>query len=315
MIFRFMMILSRIACLFPESVGRTIAAGLGMTASRIWIPERSRILETMDRVYHRLGKHPPRPLFEIIDRMFIHFSLVAYESLRFPLLTTDLLQTRMVFHGVENLEAALAPGKGVILAVPHLGSWEMLGAAIAHRGYPLHSFYLAQKENDIGTALDYFRGYSKIVLHDRDRGGLGALKALKYGEALGMIADQDGGNHGVYIDFLGHWVSMPAGPANWSLKLGAALVPLYCLRQGRSTQYDAWFFPALGTEQGRNHEERVIARTRRLSAMTESWILAHPDQYLWFYDRFKPRHHVYLASLKTTGMTIQSGDAVYRPSA
>lgn len=334
-----MMFLSRFACAVPESVGRVAAVGLGMIASRVWLPERVRLLETIDRVYHRKRLLPPRPVPEIIDRLFVHFALVAFESLRFPVFTTEQICSRTTFHGEEHLKRAMARGKGVILAVPHLGSWEMLGAAIAHRGYPLHSFYLAQKENDLGSALDFFRTYSNVILHDRDRGGLGALKALRKGEILGMIADQDGGNHGVYLDFLGHWVSMPAGPANWSLKLGSALVPLFGLRRGRSTQYDAWFFPAIDADPEvapqagshvdpqielqstpevipeDTHENRVIARTKCLTAMTESWILQHPDQYLWFYDRFKPRHHAHVAALKASGSCMRGGGAVYRPAA
>ena len=90
---------------------------------------------------------------------------------------------------------------------------------------------MAQKDGGIGEILDHFRTYSKIVLHDRDRGGVAALRALKKNEILGMIADQDGNKNGIYTDFLRHWVSVPAGPANWSLKTGADLLPLYSFAQ------------------------------------------------------------------------------------
>lgn len=298
-------------CHLPERLARSIAGGAGMLAARLWIKERRILAETLDRVYHRANRPPPEAISGIVDKTFLHFALDIAEILRFPRLTAPHLERVFHFHHEQHLQEALSRKKGVILVVPHLGSWEMLGAAIAHRGYPLHSFFLAQKENDLGSMLDFFRRFSKIALHDRDRGGIGALKALRRGEVLGMIADQDGGNQAVYGDFLGHWVSIPAGPANWSLKTGAALIPLYSLRRGFSPVFDAWFGEPLPEPVGGTHEENVVVRTMLIIRWMEDLILRHPHQYLWFYDRFKPRHESYLAKLKTGGMTMTESIPVY----
>lgn len=304
-------VVSNVVCAIPECVGRPASVAVGWAASRAWVGERSRLRETINRVYHRLCRPLPRPVDQIIDRMFAHFALNVYELLRYPVLKSEDLIDSFELKGLEHLEAALAKKKGVILAVPHLGNWELLGAAIAHRGYPLHSFYLAQKEDEVGGLLDRFRVHSRIVLHDRDRGAVSALKALKKGELLGMIADQDGGNLGVYMDFLGHWVSMPAGIANWSLKTGAAVVPLFSLRKGLSRRYTGWFMPALAEPAGIDHVEKAVARTVDIARWFESVILDHPEQYLWFYDRFKPRHEAYAARMKSAGVAMRRGGAAY----
>jgi len=157
--------------------------------------------------------------------------------------------------------------------------------------------------------------HNRIVLHDRDRGAREALRALKRGEILGMIADQDGANQGVYSEFLGHWVSNPAGPANWSLRTGAAVIPLYCLRRGLSDRFVAWFLPALPDPRGASDEERVIDRTRTILDWMQNRILAHPEQYLWFYDRNRPRHHHWIANLKQGGHPMRRGGACYRTDA
>lgn len=300
---------SAVCCALPERAGRLVAGAAGLLAAQAWRGERTRLRETIDRVYHRRGRRPPQPVEAIIEQCFLHFALVIAELLRFPAMAAEDFRARVSFEGLEHLQAALAAGRGVVLAVPHLGNWELLGGAIAHSGFPLHSFYMSQKEDDFGRALDHFRQFTKIVLHDRDRGLVGALKALKKGAILGMIPDQDGGNHGVYLDFLGHWVSMPAGPANWSLKTGAAVVPLFSLRCGHTGRYRARFLPALPAEAAGTMEERVIARTRRLVGWMEEVILAAPHQYLWFYDRFKPRHHGHLARLKQAGVPMRHGGA------
>ncbi len=303
--------MSAVFCRLPERHGRAIAAGLGLAASIAWKNERLRLEDCVSRVYHRMQRPLPAPVSEIVRQAFVHFSLVAFELLLFPRLTAAGLEQKVHLHGREHLDSALKKGRGVILALPHIGNWEVLGAALAHAGYPLHSFYLAQKENEIGGLLDHFRSYSGIVLYDRDRGGTSALRALRSGGILGMIADQDGANNGVYMDFLGHWVSMPAGPANWSLKTGAALMPLYSLRTGHSAEYRGMIFPAIDSVEEGPHNRQVIARTVKLARWMEELILACPHQYLWFYDRFKPRHEAWITAEKNRNGQMWHGKPRY----
>lgn len=302
---------SRLSLFLPEKMGRSLAAAAGLLTWQLWVSERRRIENTIDRICMRL-EHPGfANLSQLVRQMFIHFALNIYELLRFPEISGTELEQKVIFHGLENLDQALAMGKGAIFALPHIGNWEMLGAAIAHRGYPLNSFYMAQKEDQLGSLLDHFRSYSGIKLHDRDRGGIKALKALRNGEILGMIADQDGSNQGVYLDFLGHFVSIPAGPANWSLKTGAPVVPLYSLRRGLSNVFDAWFLPPLPEEKESTHQLRVVSRTAKLCTWMERLILAHPQQYLWFYDRFKPRHQAWITAGKQRDGQFSHGQIWY----
>ena len=302
---------SHLLCNLPEKPGRVLAAALGLVAWQAWRSERTRIENCIDRIYFRMHRQPPDTVKNIVRKAFVHFSLVTYELLRFPTLNQALLEQRVTLSGREIIDQELNRGKGVILALPHIGNWEILGAAIARAGYPLNSFYLAQKADEIGGLLDHFRNYSGIILHDRDRGGVKALKALRNGGILGMIADQDGARNGVYMDFLGHWVSMPAGPANWSLKTGAALLPLYSLRCGHSAQYQAGFLKPVSEDSGADYNARVISRTVALARWMEEIILQHPDQYLWFYDRFKPRHEGWLAAEKKKSGQMFHGEPRY----
>ncbi|MBU1108718.1 MAG: lysophospholipid acyltransferase family protein [Candidatus Riflebacteria bacterium] len=302
---------SKTLCSLPEKPGRVMAAAIGLLAWQSWRSERMRIENCVDRIYYRMRRQPPDAIKNIVRKAFVHFALVAYELLRFPTLNQAILEQRVTLGGREILDQELKKGKGVILALPHLGNWEILGAAIAHAGYPLNSFYLAQKEGEIGGLLDHFRNYSGIVLHDRDRGGIKALKALRNSGILGMIADQDGARNGIYMNFLGHWVSMPAGPANWSLKTGASLMPLFSLRCGHSPEYRATFLPPVSEDSGADYNERVISRTVALTRWMEEIILQHPEQYLWFYDRFKPRHEAWIAAEKNKNGQMYHGEPRY----
>jgi len=305
--------ISRAACALPERPARAAIVGAAMVFSQVPTRERRRIAEAIDRTYHRCGRPLPRPVSDILARMYAHVALNVYELLRYPTVTSASLRERIRLEGWEHLNAALAEGRGVVLVLPHIGTWELFGAAIVDAGYKLHSFYMAQKENELGAAIDDLRRFSGIVLHDRDRGLVRALRALKQGEILGMLADQDGGNHGVYLDFLGHWISLPAGPANWSLKTGAAVIPIHCLRQGLSGRFVGRFLPPFPAAPGATHTERVLTRTQALARWMEDLILRHPEQYPWFYDRFKARPHGYLAGVKADDSLQDDGAPLYRP--
>lgn len=287
------MALSNVFCKLPEKASAAMAVALGLSAWHCWSNERERLEDCIDRVYNRLNRKPPMPIKLIVKKAFIHYALVGSEILRYPIVNKTYFDKHFTFNGSERVDEALKRGRGVIMALPHIGNWEYFGAAIAHYGYKLNSFFLAQKADEIGSILDHFRSFSKITLHDRDRGGVKALKALKNNESLGMITDQDGNANGVYMDFLGHWVSMPAGPANWSIKTGAALMPVYALRRGFSYSYDAYFLPPIDDIATGAKEEKTIARTIKLACWMEELILTYPHQYLWFYDRFKPRHEAW----------------------
>lgn len=302
---------SNILCRVPEAHGRALATAIGLATWSVWRRERCRLQDCINRVYFRMHRQMPAPVEEIVRQAFVHFALVGYELLLYPKLNAAELAQKFTLHHRENITAALQKGKGIIMTLPHIGNWELLGAALAQAGYPLHSFYLAQKEDELGAVLDHLRGYSGIVLYDRDRGGIKALKALRRGDILGMIADQDGANNGVYMNFLGHWISMPAGPANWSLKTGAALMPLYALRQGNSSRYHGFILPSIEERQEGSHQQQVIARTVRLARWMENLILTYPQQYLWFYDRFKPRHEAWITAEKNKSGQMWHGKPHY----
>ena len=303
--------LSKTFCKLSEKNSAALAVSIGLIAWNTWISERRRLEDCIDRVYNRLNRKPPFPVELIVKKAFIHFALVASEILRYPSVDSSYFKSHFVLNGKENVNAALTKGKGVIMALPHIGNWEYFGGAIVANGFKLNSFFLAQKEDEIGSLLDYFRSYSGITLHDRDRGGVKALKALKNNESLGMITDQDGNASGVYMDFLGHWVSMPAGPANWSIKTGAALLPVYSIRKGYTYNYEAYFLPPIEDCGGETKEEKTISRTVKLAKWMEELILTYPHQYLWFYDRFKPRHEAWTTNEININGQMQHGTQRY----
>src|SRR3989449_10466408 len=81
-------------------------------------------------------------------------------------LTPQELLQRMSYDGRENLDAALAGGRGAIMAVPHMGSWDMAGACAGALRYPISTVAerLPRSPNDEGIRTRKRFGVNVIML-------------------------------------------------------------------------------------------------------------------------------------------------------
>ncbi|MBI4872926.1 MAG: CPBP family intramembrane metalloprotease [Candidatus Riflebacteria bacterium] len=205
------------------------------------------------------------------------FKLVAQERGAVPELVEVV--------GWEHLEAARRDGHGIVLLGLHLGNWELAGAVLAARGVAVHAFYFEQ----LAPALDRFLGWarhrSRMKLLHQHRGLREGLRALKTGAAVGFVADQDGSRDGLFLDFLGHLVSMPRGPYEFARHASCALVPVSC-RRIAGDRYRL----ELGQPLSVPTKEAVPHVARQVTAWFEEQILAAPTQWQLFYDRFWLRH-------------------------
>ena len=91
----------------------------------------------------------------------------------------------------------------------------------------IYSDFMNELRTGVGQEI-FSRGTSEI---------LGCARAMKKKRMLGLIADQDGGYDGIFVPFLGKMASTPTGPAYFSRKFDAPIVPIFIVRKdcGSST--------------------------------------------------------------------------------
>src|SRR6202171_3310451 len=73
----------------------------------------------------------------VARRAFQNYGRMLMDFLLLGSLTPEELIRRMTIDGRDHLDAALAGGRGVIMAVPHMGSWDMAGSYAGALGYPI----------------------------------------------------------------------------------------------------------------------------------------------------------------------------------
>ncbi len=209
------------------------------------------------------------------------------------------------FEGLAHLDAALASGRGVVALSAHLGNWEVLGAALASRGYPVS--VVAREIFDVRSdrMLNAWRTRAGVRVHPRTRGLLGVVRDLRAGGIVGTLVDQDTGGPSVFADFFGHPARTPSAPFVLAQRTGAALVPMW-VHMDRAGRHVVEIRPAIARSHRQGIEADVAAWHRQLEAA----IRAHPEQWVWHHRRWKTRPQASVTDLRTF-----SRNAAAEPSA
>ena len=195
----------------------------------------------------------------------------------------DLVRAPIV--GEEALSAAVRQRRGAILITPHLGAWEMAGLYYSSR-YPLTILY---RPSRLGLDELSRRGRGRLggQVVATDGSGIRMLvAALRKGEALGILPDQDPGDEGgVFAPFFGVAASTMTLVSRLALKTGALVFLTWAERLPRGRGFLVHLQELPEVAGAASLEESVAALNRGVEAA----IRTLPAQYLWTYKRFKTR--------------------------
>ncbi len=190
-------------------------------------------------------------------------------------------------HGREHFDAALAKGRGVIIAAPHLGNWELLNQWLAAQS-ELAILYRPPRQNVLDGLIRSFRAQPGVTQVRAEAAGVRTLlKILKDGGMLGILPDQQPKRgDGEFAPFFG----VPALTMTLLPRLvqrtGATVLCAYAMRlPGRVPGFQMRIEPALDAIA---HPDPLIA-TAALNASMERCIEQAPAQYQWSYKRFTIR--------------------------
>lgn len=254
---------------------------LGRTVARLTGERVDRAVRRCERF---LGVPKPEAR-RIVRGAYDHFGRSAAEFLRSPVLAGHLGDW-VDLEGEENLQEALARGKGVVLLTAHLGSWEMAAGLLAERGYPMNAIGAQQRDPRITDLIAELRRLHGVATVGKGFDLKAAIQCLREGRILGILLDQDARDKGLVSPFLGAPASTPVGPVKLAHKLGASVVPLRMVRLPDGVHHRLTLFPALTDPEGRPFGEDPQASVDRCNEVLSLWIREHPDQWMWMYPRW-----------------------------
>lgn len=180
-------------------------------------------------------------------------------------------------HGWEHVEAAWSDNRGILFITPHLGCFEITAQYYAaHR--PISVLYRPPRQEWLAPLIHAGRAKGSVKLAPTTMKGVrDLLKALKQGDAVGILPDQNPGrNEGEWANFFGR----PAYTMTLAGKLAEATNPVVLLAFGERLSWGRGYVihitPFPGTPE-----------PAALNAAIEGLVRAKPEQYLWSYPRHK----------------------------
>jgi lauroyl/myristoyl acyltransferase len=254
------------------------AAGADLAARRRG-PGAQRLATNLRQV---VGPAMPEAEFDQLVRAGLRsYARYWLEAFRLPSVSRDEILRTFRLDGEEILAAHVASGRGAIVALPHGGNWDLAGAWVAAKGWPITTVAERLKPEKVYEQFLAFRrglGMEIIPLTGGDRPVLDILEERVCGGAVvPLLADRDLSARGVEVDFFGARTRMPAGPALLALRTGA---PLYTA--------DMWFErdaacarivgPVPVPVDG-SLDTRVRHLTQRVADGLAAGIAAHPEDW------------------------------------
>jgi KDO2-lipid IV(A) lauroyltransferase len=204
---------------------------------------------------------------------------------RFTRLGPETIRARVDFEGDAEAREAIASGTGIVIVSGHLGNWELGGATLASKGFPVTAAVARQSNPLFNEDVSATRRSMEIDAVFRDQGYRPFLRAIRKGRMLAMVADQNVHSGAVFVDFFGVPAATATGPAVLAMRSGAPLYLAVCIRVPGS--YDRYRIPARFVPV--HEDDSVQSVVQRYTTMFEEWIREYPDQYFWHHRRWKTR--------------------------
>ncbi len=288
-VFRTYTMLARGIAALPEPIALGLGDVVGDVLFRVRHEHRAQVSANLARV---LGAHDDDA--DVLDRWarrsFRQYARYWVEGARLPGIKAAEVVQHVYVDGLQHLHDGVATGKGCILALPHIGSWEYGGAFLATQGLPMTA---VAERIEPPELFDYFveqraaMGLTIVPL-DKHSGGT-LLSTLRAGRLVGLLCDRDIEGTGIEVDFFGERTTMPAGPATLALRTGATLCT-GAVYSGPGRQHRALVEAPLDTTRSGSLRADVARLTQEIASHLEGLIRRAPDQWhvfqpLWLADR------------------------------
>ena len=266
----------RVVRALPLPVARALFTAAADRAYKANGPSTQRLRANLRQV---VGPDMPDTLVRDGLRSYARYWMEAF---RLPSLSREQFLDGFVMEpeSYDLLKKAVADGKGVVLALPHVANWDAAAAWVTAHGWPMITVAERLKPEAVYKQFLAYReslGMRVLPLTGGRRAPLDELgEHLAQGWVVPLLADRDLSRSGVEVRFFGGRTRMPAGPAILAIRSGA---PLFAA--------DLWYDenrvrarlqPITPSTEG-PLDQRVRATTQLIATAYEAGIGAHPQDW------------------------------------
>ena len=188
----------------------------------------------------------------------------------------------------EQFATARDAGRGAVLLGGHLGNWELAGSAIAAFGHPTSVMVARQRNRRVDALVREARERAGMRVFYTDEGLRPVLRALRRGEFVAFLFDQDAGRTGRFVPFFGRPASSPIGPFRFARLADCPIIAGLSVRQADGT-YRLEMPGPLRVARDLPPEVAEEEALARATVLLEEAVRRHPEQWFWMHRRWKTR--------------------------
>jgi KDO2-lipid IV(A) lauroyltransferase len=210
-----------------------------------------------------------------------NFAKYLVDFFRFSLLERDNIKNFVEIVNINYVEEALSKGKGVVVVTAHIGNWELAGVTVALLGYPIGAVALPHRHKSVDNFFNYQRKRLGLIVIPLGHAARHCLNLLHENKIIALAGDRVFNTTGILLDFFGLPTYLPQGPAAFSLKTGASIIPGIMIRNPNDT-FKLIFEKPIEFHPSGDKGQDIIQLTCKYKKIVEDYICRYPEQWFMF---------------------------------
>ncbi|MFL6119778.1 phosphatidylinositol mannoside acyltransferase [Actinophytocola sp.] len=208
----------------PAPVVAALFRGAADLSARRNGPSTQQMRRNYARVVPKAG---PAELDELVRAGLRSYARFWQETFRLPGMDHRKIYEKVdeVFVGRPLIEAALDRGKGLVLALPHTGNFDVSGIWLVDQFGPFTTVNERLKPESLYRRfVDYRQSLGFEIVPSEGGAYRLLIERLRANKIVCLVADRDLSRRGIPVTFFGEGTRMPAGPARLAAATGAQLL-------------------------------------------------------------------------------------------
>ena len=189
----------------------------------------------------------------------------------------------------EVLNLLLRKDQGLIMLTGHYGNWEILGYTMASLGFPTVAIARPLDNPYVSEFVFGVRERNGQRIIDKKGATTEVLEVLGNRGTVGIIADQNAGKKGLFVDFFGRKASTYKSIALLAMQFEVPIAIGYARRINDRFQFECACQDIIYPADWKDRPDAMKYITQRYTKAIEDFVRKDPGQYLWVHRRWKTR--------------------------
>ncbi len=268
----------------PRTTALSLGGWLGQLARHL---QKRRAEIARENLQRALPELSPAEVSAAIGRMFKHMGICFVDMLRLDKYHGQRdLERYFSVNGIENLQEALALGRGCLIITGHIGFWEAGTFVLPQTGFAFEVVAKPMRNPLVDAFFARMRQASGTTLINSHNGARNILKSLKNNHVVGLLLDQHiKGPGSVAAPFFGRPAHTTTIITQMATRYRIPIVTAYSYRRPDNNyeiRYDKMFFL-----EGDLSEANILANTTLLNQKLEQGIRHDISQWFWLHRRWR----------------------------